>query len=371
MPLRASPLSATRCIPTIGRSAGVALVCAVLAMGLAACSEPTDPGAPTRTYLMGFSHIPPRLTIPDVIATLDKWEPRGDAAIVLITPQWRSMLADTSAAFHIRREYFEIVNRYRGKGFTIIVMIDPTDGLNRSRESPELIALGRSLAEPEIRALYNEFAIAADTILRPHYLGLAMETNLVRAIAPAAVYANLKLAANEAAGALQARGSTTPLFSSVQVETAWGKLPATGQYAGVATDLADFPFIDALGLSSYPNLTTVEMPEDLPLDYYSRLIPDSSIPMMVVEGGWTSVTALFPSTPEMQARYIRRQMAIADHAKLLAIFQLTFTDLDVSVAPPGSPLNPFGSMGLVTAAFADKPALAEWDRVFAKRLEPR
>ena len=98
---------------------------------------------------MGFSHIPPRLTIPDVIATLDKWEPRGDAAIVLITPQWRSMLADTSAAFHIRREYFEIVNRYRGKGFTIIVMIDPSDGLNRSRESPELIALGRKKRRAE------------------------------------------------------------------------------------------------------------------------------------------------------------------------------------------------------------------------------
>ena len=39
----------------------------------------------------------------------------------------------------------------------------------------------------------------------------------------------------------------------------------------VATDFADFSFIDELGLSSYPYLSGFTAPEQIPPDYYSRL----------------------------------------------------------------------------------------------------
>jgi len=161
-----------------------------------ACSSPTKPVTAPRTYRMGFSHFAPRLTIPDVIATLDRWQPRGDAGILQATPPWKSLLADTSASFLIRREYLQIVQRYRTSGFSVVVMIDATDGLDRAREAPELLDAGRSISEPAIQAMYREFAIAIDTILHPDYLGLAMETNLVRAIAPPPVYAALRTVAN-------------------------------------------------------------------------------------------------------------------------------------------------------------------------------
>ena len=50
-----------------------------------------------------------------------------------------------------------------------------------------------------------------------------------------------------------------------------------------------------------------------------------------------SVTGV-TSSPELQARYIRRQMQIADAAKLVGVFQITFTDIDLSSypVPPGS-----------------------------------
>ena len=342
---------------------------ALLAMTMGSCAKPTDPTVAPRTYRMGFSHFSPRLTIPEVIATLDKWQSRGDAGILVITPPWRSLLADTTASFLIRREHLQIAERYRSDGFALVVMIDATEGLDRSSEAAELVALGRSISEPGIQAVYREFALAVDSILRPDYLGLAMETNLVRAIAPPALYASLRTVANDAAAALVAARTSARLFASVQVETAWGKLAATGRYVGIAQDRADFPFAEALGLSSYPNLTTVAVPEDLPIDYYSRLVPDGSVPMMVVEGGWSSASGANPSSPALQARYIRRQMELADRAKLVGIFQLTFTDLDVgSYGPSGSQLVPFASLGLVGTDLADKPALAEWDRAFARPL---
>ncbi len=343
-----------------------------IAMASGACSKPTDPAAPTRAYRMGFSAIPPRLNITDVLATIEQWKTRGDAAILLITPPWKSLLADTNASLIIRREHLELVQLYRSRGFTVVVMMDGTDGLNRSAENPELVALGRSIGEPAIQAIYREFAVAIDTILHPDYLGLAMETNLVRAVAPATVYGNLRTMANATATALEARGTSTRLFVSVQVETAWGKLPAAPGYVGIAQDRADFPFAEALGLSSYPNLTTVSEPNDLPLDYYERLVPNGDLPMMVVEGGWASSSIVHPSSPALQARYIERQMALADRAELIAVFQLTFTDLDLeSLGPVGAQLGPFATMGLVTKDYADKPALAEWDRGFARPLKVR
>ena len=364
-PTRGARVAALACALRPVASFAVALS----TLALLACSKPTDPPVGSRTYRMGFSHIPPRPTIERAIATLEKWEPRGDAAIVPITPPWKSLLADTSASFLIRREYFELVKRYRDRDFMVVAMLDLTDGFDRAAESPELVALGRSIGEPAIQALYREFAVAVDSILHPDYLGLSMETNLVRAIAPPPLYANLRTTANAAAAALKARGTTAKLFSSVQVETAWGKLPATGNYAGIAQDLADFPFMDALGLSSYPNLTTVARPEDLPLDYYRRLQPDGSLPVLLTEGGWSSANVVHPSSPAMQAAYIRRLMEIADHAGLVAMLQLTFADIDVSSSGVSDPrLVPFASLGLVTSELADKPALGEWDRAFARRL---
>lgn len=352
---------------TVAATVGIA---ALFMMASPACSSATDPVAATRSFRMGFSHFSPRLTITDVLATLDKWQSRGDAGILLATPPWKVLLADTSASVYIRREYLQIIERYRSRGFAVVVMLDATDGFDRSREATELVALGRSIGEPDIQARYREFAIALDTILRPDYLGLVMETNLVRASAPPSLYANLRTLANGAAAALKARGTKARLFVSVQVEVAWGKLAGANGFVGIAQDRADFPFIDALGLSSYPNLTTVALPEDLPLDYYARLVPDGAIPMLVVEGGWTSATVGLASSTELQARYIRRQVAMADRASLAAIFQLTFTDLDVaSYGLPGSQLVPFASLGLVTTTFADKPALVEWDRAFARPMK--
>lgn len=129
---------------------------------------------------MGFAHIPPRLDIASVLRTIDMWTSRSDAALLPLTPPWRAMLADTHPAVIIRREHLELVKLYRTRGFHVVAMIDATDGLAREREAPELVAAGRSIREPALQALYREYVIAVDSMLRPDNLALAMETNLPR-----------------------------------------------------------------------------------------------------------------------------------------------------------------------------------------------
>lgn len=338
---------------------------------LAGCSKATASGEPPRSYRMGFAGIGPRAEFEITVEAIHLWSTRADAAIILLTPPWKAMLADTAPSVYVRREQYELVKYYRGKGMKVVVMIDATDGLSRDKEHPDLVALGRSITEPAIRALFREVAIAADTILHPDHLGLAMETNMIRALAPSAVYDAMVVMVNDAATALKGRGTTAKLFTSVQVETAWGKLPFTGKFEGIAKDRADFAFNEALGLSSYPYFAGFGTPENIPIDYYQRLMPDGALPLLIVEGGWASAAVgEITSSPELQARYIARHMRIADRAKVAFIFQLTFTDLDIaSLGDVGPQLLPFASLGLVDFNLAPKPALAEWDRAFARRLE--
>lgn len=159
------------------------------------------------------------------------------------------------------------------------------------------------------------------------------------------------------------------LYVSVQVEVAWGALGGGGGYQGISTDLADFPFAEALGLSSYPYLGGFAEPDDVPLDYYARVATQSGLPVLVVEGGCTSASVgSVTSTPQKQARWIRRHVALLDQARAVAVFQLTFTDLDLSAIPlpPGSILPLFASIGLVNDNLIPKLALAPWDSVFAR-----
>src|SRR5262245_60955526 len=267
-----------------------ALVVIVALAALASCgghSRPTTPyPQPTRTWRMGFSAIPPRPDFASLVATLDLWTRRADAAIVHEGVPWDSLLAGTRADSLVVRQKLGLIQYYRSKGLDLVYTIDATNGLDRSAEDPALVAAGRSLQEPAIQALYRAWVVAVDTLLHPEQLGLAAETNLIRAAASAPVYAAVKQVANDAAADVRAHDAAVQLYVSVQVEVAWGALGGGGAYQGIATDLADFPFVQSLGLSSYPYLGGFAEPESIPADYYSRIAQESGRPVMVVEGGW-------------------------------------------------------------------------------------
>ena len=299
--------------------------------------------------------------------------PPVDAALMVVDVPWRALLADTSAAELVRRDNLPVAQLFRQKGMPIVTTIELANGLDRSAEAPALVALGRSIAEPAVQRAYREFVVAFDSIVHPDWLALAMETNLIRAASTPAVYGAVVTMSNATATQLRAAGSPTKLLVSVQVETAWGRLGGSGggAYVGIQRDLTDFPFVQVLGLSSYPYLGGFASPEQIPLDYYSRLANGAALPMMVVEGGWSSGSVPgVASSPDLQARYIRRQMQLADEAKLLGVFQITFTDLDLTSfpVPSGSILPLFAQLGLVDASYRAKPALAVWDSVLAVRF---
>ena len=357
--------------PAMGLRSAAALGCTLWAV---ACSDATRPGGPPRAFRMGFSAIPPRPDLDVTLQALNVWtSSHADAAILHVSVPYTALLAGIPAKQAVDSNELGLANYYRAKGLRVVITVDVTNGLDRSQEDPALVALGRSITDTAIQHLYRDFVLALDTILHPDYLGLAAETNLIRAAAPDSVYQALVAMTNVTAAQLVALGPGPKLFVSVQVEVAWGRLVPGGAYVGIAQDLADFPFGEALGLSSYPYLGGFADPENMPLDYYARIHAESALPVLVVEGGWPSISVgAITSTPAEQARYFGYQARLLDSARAVALFQLTFTDLDLSAfpVPPGSALPLFAHLGLVDSALGPKPALTVWDSLFAVPLAP-
>jgi hypothetical protein len=352
----------------------ITLVVVGLSVSLACRGNSTEPSGapPARTFLMGFSNVPPDSTLASALASLDAWTRRADAAIFHTSVPYRALLGGMSATTYVDSVHMPVVNYYRARGLTIVVTVDVTNGLDRSAEDPDLVAMGRSITEPAVQQVYRDYVKALAQRIQPAYLGLAAETNLIRGAATAAVYTAVVQMSNAAAADVRALPPPRPLlYASVQADEGWGRLLHNNVYQGVETDFHDFPFMEALALSSYPYFVFAD-PNDIPLDYYTRLANGRSLPVLVVEGGWTSgAVGSVQSSPTTQARYLRKQEQLLDAAKAVAVFQLTYADLDLSQFPPqpaGSILPLFAQLGVVSSTLAPKPALLTYDSIFARRL---
>ena len=329
--------------------------------------QANDPSATPRTWAMGFSPTPPVLTVESVLQGVDAWTPRSEFAVFHEELPWTDLLAGMLPADILLRDKSQLVALLRQRGQRLAFMLDLTDGLSRAEEAPQLRTLGRSLAEPAVQQLARDYALAVATMLEPDLLGLAAETNLIRLAAPAPIYQAVVTTANAIAADLEAATSPAMKFVSVQVETAWGLLQA-GPFVGIEQDLADFPFAQAIGLSSYPYFVFGD-PADIPDDYYARVLEPTALPAFVAEGGWSSVDVGGGNgSEEAQARFVGKQAALLDGIGAIAWLHLLFADPDLRSWPQPIPSNLplFTSIGYAHSDFAGKPALGAWDQQFAR-----
>ena len=233
-------------------SSSLPLLLATLALACISCNK-ENPAEPTRTYRMGFQNSTPRFDDFSLfLQSLAIWTTRADAAIISIEVPWDSLYAGKSAKQYVLNNYKGLVDYYRSKNFHLWVYIDPANGLNRASDARELISLGKSMTQDDVQKLYRRFAVVMDSILRPEHLGLALETNLIRAASPPSLYNGIKKAVNDAAADVRIIDKTVKLSISAQADFAWGRLLGNGIYVGIAQDFIDFPFIQELGISSYP-----------------------------------------------------------------------------------------------------------------------
>src|SRR2546422_11077223 len=141
-----------------------------------------------------------------------------DAAYSHPPPPWAAMIGGTSPAAAVDSVEVPLANYFRAKGLGLVFTVDATDGLDRSKEAPELVALGRSVTDTAIQRLYREWVFAVADKVHPEYLGLAAETNLIRAAAPDSAYQAVVVMANAAAAQIRAPAVPCKLYGGVQRE---------------------------------------------------------------------------------------------------------------------------------------------------------
>ena len=166
---------------TAAHTPATGLAVCVLFASLYGCSkESTGPvtPAPSRTYRMGFSGIPPRADFDLAIRSLDMWSMRADAAIISKELPWDSLLAGITPQVLIGRDELGLANYFQARGLQIWVDLDPANGLNRAGEADALVRAGRSISEPAVQAMFRRYVIVLDSLLAPEHVGLALETNL-------------------------------------------------------------------------------------------------------------------------------------------------------------------------------------------------
>jgi hypothetical protein len=359
------------------RKAKFLLLVTSIVVLLSACtkSNTSSSNSVIRTFRMGFENSAPSPSISLFLEALNLWLPRADAAIFSIQVPWDSLYSGESAVTYVINNFQTLTNIYRSNHYKIWVYIDPENGLNRTSDADDLVALGKSIAQVGPQQVYRRFVLVMDSIIGPDHLGLALETNLIRAAAPDSIYQGVKQAANAASSDVRAVDANVKLSVSVQVEEAWGVLGG-GNYQGIAQDFSDFPFIEELGFSSYPYFAFAN-PSDIPSNYYSRLIQTKPLPVFISEGGWTShnipnfAGVTITSNPSIQAAYIDRQGELLSSVEGIGLFQLTVTDIDLSAWPAqyAQSLQYFAYLGVLDSNLQPKPAWSSWDSVYQKPLK--
>lgn len=320
---------------------------------------------------MGWAPTPPEPTEASIIQTGMEMAQVSELALIQQHVPWNRLFAGETLADLIE-ETGGLADFLSALGLEIVLLIDPLDGLNRTAEPPELVALNRSILEPEIRAIHEEWVLESVRRIRPAYFGLASEINTLGAHGDPALYTTMIDLVSSLAPQVRVVSPATRVFVSFQVEDAWQRPPFPPSTVDHFSLIGDFD-IDALGLSSYP-VFSFDTPEEVPNNYLSRFQSATLLPLMIVEGGWSSddAAAFSGTSPQEQAEYFRRFADLLNGVQGEVWVMLFYADFDATSfgLPPDreAGLANFQSMGIVDRTLAPKPAFSVWQEVFQRPL---
>lgn len=341
---------------------------------LAACSEASTsvrPAPAPRTFAMGWAPTPPRLTTESVLATAASMASVSEYALIQRPVPWARLLAGDTLE-NVVEEEAQLTDFLRQQyDLKIVWLVDPLNGLDRKQETAELVAAGRSIREPEIRDMHVAWTLAIVERVEPEYLGLASEVNTLGAHGDPALYDSIVSLVNEIAPEARAIDPGTQVFVSFQVDDAWDLLLPNGFDHFALID--DFD-LDALGLSSYPSFV-FDAPAEIPDDYFQRFRDHTDLPLLMVEGGWSSETVPWGGgSVAEQAEFFRRFETLLDGVDARLWVFLLYADLDLEEWPlepaDREALENFAHMGIVDTGLQPKSAYSVWERIFRRSLAP-
>lgn len=348
-----------------------------LALARAELAVAAEPSAPeTRPFHLGFTRWPADLTTEGIRQAVDFAHAHGDIVSVMFIGgiPWPEALEGRPFSKDVESNL-----AYRPPdGKKLFLSISPLDrdrkdlapywGEKDNLPLPGPWA-GRALDSPEVRRAYLGFVLRAVDAMKPDYLAIGIESNVLLS-KNRARWAALKELHRATYGAVKAKHPRLPVFFTTEV-LHYRKLASEARDTDQEGEVADLlKHSDLFALSVYPHMT-YDLPRPVPadlLDFAAR----AGKPVAVAESGMTSrdvalkafgLTLRGSEADQRQFTELLMRVAARDRYEFVINFATTdFEKLCAKLPPPVDDLaRIWAYTGLQTSAAEPKPALAVWD----------
>ncbi len=344
-------------VPTLGRSL-----------------EPTRISFEWDHTAYGFFPSPPEATLESILTHFESLGEHADFILIQPNIPWEDFVDGVEGDSQARTDLRNQVILARRNGLDWIFVVDPLNGLNRREFFGLPDDWDASFANPELRRAFTNFSLWIVEEFEPRYLGLASEINTYLDAYPddAGNYMSLY---TEVYDRVKAESPDTQVFVTFQWDDLNNMFPPAAEgrpaYQTNWEQVEAFePRLDLWVISSYPYFVF----EDgaIPPDYYTPLLTQTTKPLAVAEGGWT--TAQAGPVGGTQAGQVAYLESIHDQLgeRLSFWVYLILADLDMDSIRVGmkeldrpvddiETLSLFAELGLMSVDGVPKDALAVWD----------
>jgi hypothetical protein len=370
---------------TISR-VGAALAAVVLGAGLfSAASEPVAPSVPaTRPFRLGFTGWPADLSLEGILTAQNFARAHGDIVSVMFIGgiPWPEALDG-------RPFSKDVENNFRNRppaGQKLFLSICP---LNRDRKDlapywgeKDNLPLpgawnGRALDSPEVKRAFLSFTLRAVNAMRPDFLAIGVESNVLLSNSPAK-WRQLKELHRETYAALKRTHPALPVFFTTEV-LHYKKLATEAKDKDQEGEVGELMrSSDLFAMSVYPHMS-YGVPRPVPADFFD-FARRFGKPIAVAESGMTSrdvelkafgLTLRGSEADQRQFTELLLSTAARDRYEFVISFATTdFERLCARLPPPVDDLaRIWAYTGMQSSDNKPKPALSVWDAYLAARYE--
>lgn len=351
-----------------------ALACTCIALPAVVGGEPGQ--QPARPFHLGFTRWPADLTAEGVKQAQDFAHAHGDIVSVMFIGgiPWPEALDGKPFSRDVEANL-----AYRPPaGTRLFLSISPLDrdrknlapywGEKDNQPLPQAWA-GRALNSPEVRQAYLNFVGRAVELMKPDYLAIGIESNVLLSHSREK-WSQLKALHRATYAAIKQRHPTLPVFFTTEV-LHYKKLASDARGSDQEREVADLMRqSDLFAMSVYPHMS-YDIPRPIPADFLD-FATGFGKPIAVAESGMTSrdvelrtfgLTLRGSEADQRQFTELLLGTAARDRYALVINFATTdFERLCAKLPPPVDDLaRIWAYTGLQTSDSRPKPALAVWD----------
>jgi hypothetical protein len=343
-------------------------------------SAPDDPPKPaSRPFHMGFTRWPADLTLDGMMTAQGFAHEHGDIVSVMFIGgiPWQEALDGKPFSKDVEDNF-----RYKPPaGTKLFLSISPLDqgrknlapnwGAKDNLPLPAVWAK-RPLDSPEVKTAFLNFTLRAIEKMKPDYLAIGVESNVLLSNDPAK-WAQLKVLHRATYAAVKAKHPSLPVFFTTEV-LHYKKLATEAKNRDQEGEVADLMAqSDVFAMSVYPHMS-YGVPRPVPagfLDFATRF----KKPIAVSESGMTSrdvelkafkVTLRGSEADQKQFTELLLKTAARDRYAFVINFATTdFEKLVAKLPPPADDMARIWAFtGMQSSDKKPKPALAVWDAYF-------